>query len=205
LLLVFGYSPVSTTFVGRLEAPYRIVTSGLVPAPEAIVVLGGGFHADARVPTNFELGSITTVRLVEGIRLWHLYPGARLILSGGEGQAQALAETASFLGVPRERMQLEGDSLDTADEARLLRGSLAGKPFLLVTSAYHMRRSVALFEAEGLSPTPAPADFEGTSDGFGPQAIWPSSGGLCLSDRGLHEWLGILWSQLRPGRTRPLR
>lgn len=201
LLFAFASAPVSWWMVRALEAPYAVVSQAAdAPRPSAVVVLGGGHHRDPSRPPNFELSGITTLRLVEGIRLWNLYPEAALIVSGGLGQAEALARTAAVLGVPEAKIEREGDSLDTADEARLLRERLRGRPFLLVTSATHMRRSLELFRAEGLTPTPAPADFLGVSDGdLGP--IWPTSGSLVLAERALHEIWGMLWLRLRPRGT----
>lgn len=197
LFLLFAYRPVSWWLLHSLEAPYRIVADAAsVERPEAIVVLGGGYHRDPAVPANFRLGPVTTVRLVEGIRLWHLFPTAQLIVSGGLGQAEALAETAAGLGVPPDRIEKESASWDTADEARLLRERLRGRPFLLVTSASHMARSVALFRGQGLKPTPAPADFLATSDPDG-LALLPSGSGLVQAERALHEEWGTLWLLLR--------
>jgi uncharacterized SAM-binding protein YcdF (DUF218 family) len=199
LLFAFASGPVSWWMMRELEAPYRVVAlSTDAPRPSAVVVLGGGHHRDPSRPPNFELSDVTTVRLVEGIRLWNLYPEAALIVSGGQGQAEALARTAVGLGVPEAKIEREGDSLDTADEARFLRTRLQGQPFLLVTSAAHMRRSLELFRAQGLTPTPAPADFLAVADSdAGP--VWPTSSGLVLAERALHEFWGMIWLRLRPG------
>jgi uncharacterized SAM-binding protein YcdF (DUF218 family) len=203
VLLLAGYGTVPGLLIDPLERRYAALTpaavAALSPAPEAIVVLGSGFHADPSLPPNDELDAIALARLVEGVRLARLLPRARLVLSGGLGQAEALAETAAFLGVARERLVLENGSVDTADEAVLLRPLVGAAPFLLVTSAAHMSRSMALCRKQALRPIGAPAGFIGTEGGGGWSLVnlVPRAEAFVLADHAIHEWIGLVWSHLR--------
>ena len=90
------------------------------------------------------------------------WPGSKLILSGGKGRnsnvsdAELMADLAHELGVPRDDIILEKDSMSTEHEARLLKAVVRNRRFLLVTSASHMPRSVGLFRKMGMNPIPAP-------------------------------------------------
>jgi len=97
----------------------------------------------------------------------------------------------------------EDASLTTWDNARLSAALLKNKGvrrIVLVTHAWHLRRAVPLFEAQGLDVVPAGLQFSGTR----PDSILdllPTPAGLRDSSLALHEWLGILWYKLRTSRT----
>ena len=67
-------------------------------------------------------------------------------------------------------------------------------PFVLVTSASHMPRSVKLFRHEGLRPLPAPAYYRcrGESEYLLPRVVNIETCHLAV-----HEYLGLAWSFLR--------
>jgi uncharacterized SAM-binding protein YcdF (DUF218 family) len=74
-----------------------------------------------------------------------------LNLTGGKtfdevANAEVMADLASILGINDSDMVLESDSKDTKDEAILIQKIVKDENFILVTSASHMFRSVALFQ-----------------------------------------------------------
>src|SRR3546814_1535478 len=84
-------------------------------------------------------------------------------------------------------------SRNTAENARLtaaLVGQGDGRPWLLVTSAWHMPRAVASFRAAGLEVLAYPVDFRTEPA----RLHWPRDPGASLGLAGLalHEWLGLL-------------
>ena len=127
-----------------------------------VVVLAGGHILDPKIPITGQFCYEGLVRLIEGIRLYKKCPGVKLILSGGIGKctsitdAELMADLAFDLGVPREDIILEKESMSTEDEAKLLKPVLMNEKFLLVTSASHMPRSMGLFRKLGMNPIPAP-------------------------------------------------
>jgi len=202
LFLAGGYDLASAPMLRPLEGSFQALTpeavQALSPAPVAVVVLGSGFRPDAKaLPPNDRLSANGLARLIEGVRLVNLLPQARLIVSDGIGQGQALAETAAILGVPAARVQLEKPSLDTSDEAALLPPLVGGAPFLLVTSAGHMRRAMGLCRKQGLNAIPAPTDFVASGSGWSATDLVPRIFGFARADYALHEWIGIVWSRLR--------
>jgi uncharacterized SAM-binding protein YcdF (DUF218 family) len=88
-----------------------------------------------------------------------------------------MASVSRFMGVPKDNMIIEEASKDTKDQARLIKPIVGTAPFVLVTSAIHMPRSMALFEKLGMNPIPAPAGNHLT----GENAFLPSG---YLSERG---------------------
>ena len=70
--------------------------------------------------------------------------------------------------------------------------------FFLVTSAYHMPRSIALFKKHEMNPIPAPTGHHiKNKHGLSPYAFFPGAGDLKNSEKAVHEYLGILWAKLR--------
>jgi uncharacterized SAM-binding protein YcdF (DUF218 family) len=172
-------------------------------SPKWIVVLGGGHVSDPRLPANSQISAAALGRLVEGVRLYKAIPGSKLLLSGGVvfdpvPEAEVMARVAVLLGVKPQDISLETDSRDTEAEAEIIAKMLGREKFILVTSAMHMPRSMALFRKRGLQPIPAPADFlirespRPLSGGFFPRAT-----SLGQVETAAHEYLGLAWAWLR--------
>ncbi len=168
-----------------------------------IVVLGGGSNSDPELPVTHQLAGASMARLVEGMRLRRLLPRSKLVLSGGGAfdpvpNAKVMADAALAIGVDSQDFVLESDSKDTKDQARLIGEIVRKDRFILITSASHMPRSVALFEKLGMTPIPAPADYPGRKrQGISPGMFFPSAGGLAKAERVFYEYLGLAWARLR--------
>ncbi|MBI5524530.1 MAG: YdcF family protein [Desulfarculus sp.] len=182
---------------GDYADPARLAAAGV----EHIVVLGGGV-GQGQLTVADRLHGASMLRLMEGLRLFKALPGAKLVISGGghrEGVTvgQAMRGLALELGLPASSLLLEDQSWDTEDQARLLAGLLQKRPFALVTSAYHMRRSLAFFKAHGLNPLPAPADFRTRGFRLDFDTLLPSTGSLHGAEIAFYEYLGHLWLKLK--------
>jgi uncharacterized SAM-binding protein YcdF (DUF218 family) len=112
--------------------------------------------------------------------------------------AKVLADVALAIGVDEKALILESVSKDTKDEARLIHKIVERDKFVLVTTASHMPRSVALFKKLGMQPIPAPTDYgvKG-SQGMSPGIFFAGSGGLRKAELAFHEYLGLAWARLR--------
>ncbi len=184
------------------------------PAPgrpvQWVVVLGGGTAVDPRLPATEQLFQSSLVRLVEGIRILHLHPGAKLLLSGGapfqstRTEAGMMREAALSLGVDPARITLEEESVDTETEAVAVKGIVRDDPFVMVTAGLHLPRALALFRTQGLSPIPAPADRRVKRSGRRQRdlrLLYPNAGNLGASTTVIEERLGMAWARLR-GKAR---
>ncbi len=204
-LALMGYGAFSDMLLRPLESEYpplqRLDAASQV---KWVVVLGGGAVADPKLPVTGQLSQSSLVRLVEGIRLQRMLPGSIMILSGGgyfdsKPSADIMAEVAKAMGVSEEQIVLERTSKDTADEARLIKEIVGEERFILVTSASHMRRSMALFERLGMRPIAAPTGHlvrDKVGGRTNPGSFFPSADGLQKAQTALYEYLGIGWSKI---------
>jgi uncharacterized SAM-binding protein YcdF (DUF218 family) len=156
------------------------------------------------LPANQQLGGISTLRLLEGVRCAQLvsqqHQAPRLILSGGavfgdHTEARMMASVVDLLGLaPNTKTEIETESRDTAEQARFLKKKLGSEPFILVTSASHMPRSMMLFERLGMHPVAAPANRH-SQPSHGPWLLrlLPNANNLATSDSAIHEYLGYIF------------
>lgn len=109
-----------------------------------------------------------------------------------------MARIAGEQGIDESDLVIEDRSRDTEDEAVFLKPLLGEAPFVLVTSAYHMPRSMALFRKLGMAQLPAPTGHLIKNAPSIIQGIFcPDSTYLYRSKLAIHEYLGIVWSKLR--------
>jgi len=199
-----SYNAVSDKLLQPLEYQYPpLLSLENIRNIKWIVVLGGGHTSDPKLPITSQLSEASLVRLVEGIRIHNGLPKSKLILSGGSvfekiSNAQVLAEVAIAIGVKKEDLILEDVSKDTEDEVRLIQQIVGQERFILVTSASHMPRSIALFRKFSMHPIPAPTDYlVKESQEVSPGMFYPSVSGLCKAERAFYEYLGLAWAKLR--------
>jgi uncharacterized SAM-binding protein YcdF (DUF218 family) len=214
-LVLLLIEPVAAALVRPLEATYPPLLADTTsasatlpdgsPAPRWVVVLGGGHGDNRSLAPIHQLSAPSLVRLAEGIRLQRLLPESKLVLSGGgDGaattEAEMLAAAGASLGAPAERMVLESQSCDTIDEVRELRAVVGEERFVLVTSATHLPRAMAMFRRAGMNPVPAPTDYLVSDEARGIYAVLgliPHAGAGLMIERALHEYLGLFWAKLR--------
>ncbi len=210
-LLIFSNKQVGMALLLPLETRYAAIPdfpAGTPLPPElaacrTIVVLGGGHSDTPGLSATNRLSSSASSRIMEAVRLARLLPDARIICSGPgapgrPSHAATLATAAQSLGVDPGRFVLIETARDTAEEAAAVKALIGHAPFALVTSAWHMPRSVALMRRQGLAPVPCPADF-GTRPN--PDFRWNDLTcdltGLDRSTKAIYERLGLLWARLR--------
>jgi uncharacterized SAM-binding protein YcdF (DUF218 family) len=211
LLLLFSNKWVSNSILGPLEGRFPPIPEfspgAPVPGPLArcrfVVVLGGGHSDIPGMPALSRLSSSALGRVAEAVRLLRALPGATLIVSGPAepgrpSHAAVLAQAAVSLGIDPARITLIETALDTEDEAAAVSRIVGSAPVALVTSAWHMPRAALLFRRKGTDFLACPADFESRA---GPRTHladlgWDSES-LERSTFAVHEWLGLLWLQLR--------
>ena len=204
LLAILSYDAIPNGLLRPLEYKYPpLVHLKAIHDIKWIVVLGGGHISDPGIPCTGQLSDASMARLVEGIRLYRMLPGSKLILSGGSGfdpvpDAGIMADVARAIGVNKRDLILESLSRDTKDEARLIQKIIGRDRFVLVTSASHMPRAMALFEKRGMHPIPAPTEYLAKArQKISPAMFFPSADGLEKTERAFHEYLGLAWAKLR--------
>ena len=180
----------------------RFPRPALPETVHGIVVLGGGFEGAINLARgSYELNSGGD-RFVEAAILARRFPQAKLVVSGGTGTlvtaGEADADTAprllTALGVEPARMIMENRSRNTYENAVFTREMVAPEPeqtWLLVTSAFHMPRSMALFRKAGFPVLPWPVDYRTSGrEGFGLFRDNPNDS-LQNTTLALREWIGL--------------
>ena len=202
-LLSMSYDALPDRALGTLEHKYPPLNE-IEPRSDVkwIVVLGGGHTSDPYLPAASRLSSESLARLVEGIAIHNKLPKSRMILSGSNiydpvTESKSMADFAIMLGIDKNSILEEPASLDTDDQAILIKKIVGKDKFILVTSAFHIPRSMALFEKNGMHPIPAPAGHlvknNGTIDPF---MFFPDSSRIEKMEFAVHEYLGLIWAKL---------
>jgi len=188
-----------------LESRYEPVTAPQKYADvRYIVILSGGTRLNDAVPPTSQLDGFSALRVVEGIRLLHLLSGSpALIMAGGgpyKDSGGRMAAFAASLGVPADKLIPANQALDTYGNAAEVQPIVKNQPFLLVTSAVHLPRSMLIFQKLGLKPIPAPGDFRYTTR-YSLYDFFPSGYYLTNMEAAVHEYLGLAYLRLFPGRA----
>jgi uncharacterized SAM-binding protein YcdF (DUF218 family) len=203
LLIALSFRPIPMMMLSALEDQYPPVDVVPDTTIKWVVVLAAGASDDPSLPTTYQLSSSSTVRVVEGIRLVRQLPSAQLILSGGAPfsslpAASAMRELALDLGLPDSIIVLEDRSFDTKDQAVEIASMVGHEPFMLVTSAMHMPRSMSLFVNQGTTPIAAPTDhIARRPKTIHPGGFYPSSLNLRAARTAWREFLGLAWAKIR--------
>lgn len=171
-------------------------------APTGMIVLGGVINEQVSVAHGQIALDASAERLTSAVALARQYPDARIVFSGGNahligGRPEGLFARRFLeqLGVARDRITIETQSRNTAENASYCKRLIAPKPgerWLLITSAAHMPRAVGVFRQVGFPVEPYPVDYQ--FPGRANLLTLPGSvlGALAATDAAAHEWLGLL-------------
>ncbi len=219
LLATCGFSPLGKLLLYPLETRFPPWDAAR-GAPDGIIVLGGSIDADLSAAHGAAIVRSAADRIIAAAALAHRYPNARVIFSGGSSNlisndareadfASALFES---LGTSKARLMMERRSRNTEENAELSKEFAApktGERWLLVTSAFHMPRSIGLFRKAGFNVEAYPVDWR---VGVRTDLLTFSTvalDGLGRTDVATREWLGLVayWAtgkidELLPGPAR---
>ena len=201
LLAICGFSPLGNWLLYPLEQRFPPWDAGR-GAPDGIVVLGGSIDLDLSAAHGVAVVRNSADRLIATVALARRYPNARIIFSGGSGnlisddarEADYAAAVFESLGVSTARLTMERRSRNTQENAEFSRALAApktGERWLLVTSAFHMPRSVGVFRKAGFAVEPYPVSWlvGVRADLFKFSVL--SVEGLVRVDVGVREWIGL--------------
>jgi uncharacterized SAM-binding protein YcdF (DUF218 family) len=203
LLLAFcGFSPLGNLLFYPLEARFP-PWNAEQGAPDGIIVLGGAIDADLSAAHNVPITKSAADRMIAAAALARQYPNARIVFTGGSANLMSNdAKEADYagaiftgLGIDKSRLIMERLSRNTYENVSFTKALVDPKPgerWLLVTSAYHMPRSVGLFRKAGFAVEPYPVDWRvgRGADAFAFTSLAPE--GLGRTDTATREWIGLL-------------
>ena len=211
ILFAGGVLPLGAIMILPLEERFARPPLGADVHIDGIVVLGGAENAQIthvrKTPAFNDAGE----RMTETMSLARRFPNARIVFSGGSGElikptgSNAAAAEMIFVeqGLDRTRLVLEGESRNTQENAAFTKALIKPRPgerWMLVTSAFHMARSMGCFRKVGWEMLPWPVDYRtsGREDYFYPVSV--PTDGFRLVDLALKEWIGLVAYRLS-GRT----
>ncbi|MDR2798287.1 MAG: YdcF family protein [Treponema sp.] len=206
LCYLFAIEPVQDLLLRPLEdwyppLPVEAELREKIGVADALVILGGGTiqgspeageHRDS-------LSASALKRLVYGFSLKDLFAG-EYVLTGGkvfdhgqEAEAAVAAGVLISLGLEPKRIVTETESRNTWQNARNVAESFGYQKVILVTSAYHMPRSVFCFEKNGIMVIPAPTDYYShRNKRYDLFSFLPSMGAFFGTWIALHEYVGLV-------------
>ena len=194
-----------------LEGEWPVVRAEDAPKADAIVLLGGGMGANTNVYPYAEMWTSAD-------RVWHaarLYKAGKapLVIPSGCGDRESTVPLLRDLGVPESAVIVEDKARNTEENAKFVEklltaqlttsnsqlttsnSQLSTKKILLVTSAWHMRRSVLMYKkyVPSLEIIPAATDYEATVTTTHPfrfRDIWPDPNSFLASTLLFKEQIG---------------
>ena len=208
VLIGFSLPITAHLLLKGLEEKYPPVPLEHVPTAEYIVVLGG---TTSLSPNSMRIETELTDasdRLRYAAKLYQAGKASKIIFTAGipasASQVSDEAAGGEYLllewGVATEALSVDKLSKTTREnavETRKLIGQYRN-PLLLVTSAYHMARAVAVFEKLDFDVIAMPTDFKSMGEFKINRYSWrPNLGSLGVSTLALHEYAGLIFYQLR--------
>lgn len=201
VLLLSSLPIVGDKLMAGLESQYPAVTLEAVPVSECVVMLGGAVEPALAPRIDVELFGAAD-RVFKTASLYHAGKANVLIIAGGYqpwspfklSEAEAVQSILVDWGVPESAILLDTNSRNTRENAInskvLLEESGCGRP-LLVTSAAHMKRSVAAFASLGVDVFPVSVDVRVVQvPEYTLMSYVPSTDALKMTTDAMREWLG---------------
>lgn len=216
LLIIAGNRWVADSLLRSLE--WRYLPESEIPQAEVIVLLGGG-TLPADYPRSMVEFNSAGDRVIYAAQLYHQGKAEQILASGGgiewlysseTSPAEDMTSLLKLLQVPEDAIWLETDSRNTYENAvnsRAILEPLGIQRIILVTSAAHMPRSVALFQQQGFEVIPAPTDFRITQSDWEQMKshnlavqllnLFPSAENISQTTGVLKEYIGLFIYRLR--------
>ncbi|MHB8886007.1 MAG: YdcF family protein [Methylovirgula sp.] len=202
MLAIAGFSPLGALLLRPLEDRFPQPSAQLA-APTGIIVLGGALNSDLTAARGVPTLPESAARLTTGVALARRFPTARLIFTGGSASISGKGEPEApyvrnlwlSLGVSADRMVFEAKSRNTWENAVFTRALIDPKPdqtWLLVTSAWHMPRSMGIFRQAGFNVIAYPVDYQTFGDDRDLRVPRSAPDEMAMLDTAIHEWIGLV-------------
>ncbi|MGF7081371.1 uncharacterized SAM-binding protein YcdF (DUF218 family) [Mucilaginibacter sp. UYCu711] len=165
------------------------------------VILLGGFSSSGPNGGSFN-GSAD--RFIQAVKLMSTKQASHILISGGNGElipgkfreaAWVRTQLLKF-NIPDSLILVESNSKNTIENAKfskiLLEKSNLPPPYLLVTSAYHLRRSLMIFKKAGIDVVPYASNYLSGGVGFGIDSFLPEAQTLARWELYTKEMVGYV-------------
>jgi uncharacterized SAM-binding protein YcdF (DUF218 family) len=203
LLVICGLSPLGNYLLYPLEQRFPSWQAGSGAPPDGIVILGASIEADLSAAHGTPVVRSAPDRIIAAAALAHRYPNARIVFSGGSANLISNdAREADFagaifegLGIAKSRLTMERASRNTLENAQFSKALVQpkdGERWLLVTSAFHMPRSIGLFRKAGFAVEAYPVDWRVGGRGDLMNFSNAILDGLGRTETAVREWIGLI-------------
>lgn len=207
MLLIFTNPFITDKMMALWEIPTK--SSAQLGKQYDVGIVMGGSMRNFDTEANRMVYSHSVDRMIQALQLYHDGRIKKILLTGGSGfvnyqewkESGLIADVLVKSGIPAADIILENNSRNTYENAefsaRILKQGNFGSDFLLITSASHMRRSMACFEKAGIKTTPFSVDpRSNTGIHTLDKLIQPDAENLVNWDNLLHEWVGMVMYRL---------
>jgi len=204
LLYLFSIEPTKDLLLLPLENAYRPPAVDTIKAYDAYVVLGGGVYDNAPdIDGKGIPGEDALARIVCAFRLFQLSKKPIIFSGGNIGGRTAESEIAKrlflSLGVGGSYILPESRSIDTFENARYVK-ALAEQhritKIVLITNAYHMKRSKMLFDKHFKEVLPFPVGYKTSQTKYDVFSFLPNANNTAVISIAIKEYLGITFFKL---------
>jgi uncharacterized SAM-binding protein YcdF (DUF218 family) len=206
--IILGFLFTNRFIVNQVYKIYetKTITADEITEPYDIGILLGGYSNFHILPRhdrhNF---SHRGNRFLNTLELYKKGKVKKLLLSGGSGailhqedsEAEMMVDFLKNIGIPESDIIVEEKSRNTWENAYFTRQLLEEKypdaSCLLITSAWHMPRSMGCFRKAGVEFTPYSVDFITERDRWAPEySFLPDRNGFYYWEVLIKEWVGYL-------------
>lgn len=159
-LIIISLTPLPQKALHTLEQRFPVP---LLPKHiDGLILLGGTFALQESDSRSFPVHNLAASRLFDFIALMRRYPHAKVLFSGTPLEAKFTLDIMEQHGIDTTRVFFDDKASDTRDNVKNLMESVKIKSeekWVLVTSAFHIPRSVGLFRGISWKVIPYPVDF----------------------------------------------
>lgn len=204
LLYIFSINPTKDMFLLPLENTFKPLPVDTIKTYDAYVVLGGGILGNAPdIGGKGIPGEDALERIVCAFRLFQISKKPIIIsggyTSGNVSEAEIAKKLLLSFGVDGSYILPESKSIDTFGNARYVK-ELAERHkitrIVLITNAYHMKRSKMLFDRHFNEVLPFPTGYKTSRMGYGVSSYMPNAGNAAIISLAIKEYLGIIFYKL---------
>ncbi len=200
LFLFFSNEFIANEIMSRWEVPPTLFDS--IQRPYTYGILLTGVMYNDRYPADRSYFQHGADRVMHTVQLYKKGLIKHIIVSGGTGrvltesrrEADDVYKVLLLTGIPAGDITLERNSRNTHESAVAVSEILkhGGGDALLITSAFHMRRSVACFKKCGVQVTAFSTDFYTHPRYFTPDSwLVPRPEAWTIWHKMVKEWTGM--------------
>jgi uncharacterized SAM-binding protein YcdF (DUF218 family) len=149
LMLLVTTTPLLRWYAQWLAGPWY------EPQGDILILLG------ADTPSDGIIGPVTYWRSFYAVLAWREGGFRTIVVSGGEGIAESIRDFLVYEKVPADKIVIENRSVSTHENAIFTAAIVRGMPGrkVLLTSDFHVYRSVRAFDKAGVEVTPRPIPY----------------------------------------------